>query len=218
MTHVIEMPARFVAAEIRAASYSEADNSIECVWAAGATVRRMSWMDGPYDEELIMSANAVRLGRLNAGAPLLDTHMSWSLANVLGSVVPGSARIVGGQGVARVTLSKAPGDADAVAKIRDGIVRNVSTGYAYHQVEKTERDGQVPLWRVVDWEPMELTACPMGADPAAQFRSVQGSGKPGDKPLTFPCSFRGASAADIARLRMQMTRRRAGIVSDNRAA
>ena len=54
MSLVIEMPARFLAAEIRAASYSETDNAIDCVWTAGATVRRMSWMDGPYDEELVV--------------------------------------------------------------------------------------------------------------------------------------------------------------------
>ncbi len=201
MPQTLQLPPRFFAAEIRAASFNADDNSIECVWTSGATVRRMSWMDGPYDEELVVSANAVRLARLNAGAPLLDTHMDYSVANVLGSVVPGSARIVGGQGVARVALSKAPGDADAVAKIRDGIVRNVSTGYVYHQVEKTERDGQVPLWRVVDWEPVELTACPVPADPSAQFRAA-------DKQSTFPCTFRGATAAEIARLRLQLARRR----------
>ena len=197
----IQLPTRVVAAEFRSASYSADDNSIECVWTTGATVRRMSWQDGPYDEELVVSANAVRLGRLNAGAPLLDTHMDYSVGNVLGSVVPGSARIVAGQGVARVALSNAPGDADAVAKIRDGIVRNVSTGYVYHSVEKTERDAQVPLWRVVDWEPLELTACPIGADAGSQFRSA-------DKAALYACSFRGASSAEVARLRLQLARRR----------
>jgi len=201
MPQTIQLPPLSFLGAFRADSFNADDNTIDCVWTSGATVRRMSWMDGPYDEELVVSANAVRLARLNAGAPLLDTHMDYSVANVLGSVVPGSARIVGGQGVARVALSKAPGDADAVAKIRDGIVRNVSTGYVYHQVEKTERDGQVPLWRVTDWEPMELTACPIGADPSAQFRSS-------DRQATFPCTFRGATAAEIARLRMSLARRR----------
>jgi len=203
MPRTLQLPPHYFAAEFRAQSYNADDNSIECVWTAGATVRRMSWMDGPYDEELVVSGNAVRLARLNAGAPLLDTHMGYSVANVLGSVVPGSARIVGGQGIARVALSKAPGDADAVAKIRDGIVRNVSTGYVYHQVEKTERDGQVPLWRVTDWEPMELTACPIGADPAAQFRSAEkGAAR------LFDCQFTGATTAEIARLRLTLARRR----------
>ena len=33
-----------------------------------------------------MSANAVRLGRLNAGAPMLNTHAKWDLESVIGSV------------------------------------------------------------------------------------------------------------------------------------
>lgn len=202
MSRTMQLPARYFAAAFRAESYSPDDNTIECVWTTGATVRRMSWMDGPYDEELVVSPNAVRLGRLNAGAPLLDTHMGFSVANVLGSVVPGSARIIAGQGTARVALSKAPGDADAVAKIRDGIVRNVSTGYVYHQVEKTERDGQVPLWRVTDWEPMELTACPIGADPAAQFRSADKT-----QQRLFDCIFTGDAAAELARARLRMRQR-----------
>lgn len=206
MPQILQLPPMIRSAELRAASFSEADNTIECCWTTGATVRRMSWMDGPYDEELVVSANAVRLGRLNAGAPLLDTHADFSLKNVLGAVVPGSARIEQGMGFARIQLSKAPGDADTISKIKDGVIRNISNGYVYHSVEKTERDGSVPLWRVVDWEPLELSAVPVPADPGSQFRSA-GADR---APPTYSCTIVGASAAEVARLKMRMTQRRAG--------
>ena len=41
--------------------------------------------------------------------------------------------------------------------IRDGIIRSISVGYITHQIEKIERAGEVPLWRAVDWEPLEIS-------------------------------------------------------------
>ena len=40
--------------------------------------------------------------------------------------------------------------------IRAGIIRNVSVGYRVHRFEIERRDGEVDLWRAVDWEPMEI--------------------------------------------------------------
>lgn len=177
MERTIALPRALRGAELRAASFSEADNSIDVVWTTGATVRRRSWLEGPYDEELVVESGAVRLDRLNAGAPFLNTHSDWSLEDVIGSVVPGSARVEKGQGVARVRLSSAPGDADNVAKIRDGIVRNISVGYIIHRVEKIEADdGSVPTWRVVDWEPLEISAVPVPADAGAHIRAENRDG------------------------------------------
>lgn len=195
---VRNMPICVRAAEVAENSYDESTNTIEVVWAAGAKVRRYSWRDGTYyDESLVMKPEAVRLNRLNAGAPFLDTHDSWSLQSVIGSVVPGSAKIERGKGVAKVKLSRAPEDAATVGKIRDGIIRNISVGYISHRVEKTEPgdDGGVAEWRVIDWEPMEISAVPIPADPDAQVR-----GAPDDKERKFPCTFiserSSATAAD----------------------
>ena len=86
------------AAEVRAASYDEGENSVEVVWTTGASVRRRDWRSGTYYNEILeVRSGAVRLDRLNAGAPLLDTHDDWSLSSVIGSVVPGTARIEGGK-------------------------------------------------------------------------------------------------------------------------
>lgn len=54
-----------------------------------------------------------------------------------------------------------------------------------HRIEKIEKDGEIPVWRVVDWEPHEIAAVPVPADAGSHFRSA-GAGK--DSPL-FPCTI-----------------------------
>ncbi len=185
---------------LRAASFDLEANTVEVVWTTGAVVRRYSWeARGHVDEELVVSADAVRLDRLNAGAPFLNTHGTWDLSDVIGSVVPGTARIEKGRGLALVRLSRAPAHADIVQNIQDEIIRNVSVGYRYHAIEKIEgKEGSVPRWRVIDWEPFEISAVPIGADPGAQTRAD-------DKALVrFPCRMIVSDQPTIAATRMRM--------------
>src|SRR4051794_26605329 len=94
-------PMMIRAADVRPDSYQEDVNSIELVWTTGAVGLRFDWWDGEYYlEELSLDEGAVRLDRLNGGAPLLDSHEDYTLASVLGSVVPGTARVENGEGLA----------------------------------------------------------------------------------------------------------------------
>jgi HK97 family phage prohead protease len=197
------------AAEVRAASFNQKDNSVEVVWTTGAAVRRFDWRtDRFYSEVLVVTPDAVRLDRLNAGAPFLNTHSDSSLSDVIGSVVPGSAKLEGGKGLARVRLSNAAGDADVVSKIRDGIIRNISVGYAVHRVEKTENVDGDDVWRVVDWEPLEISGVPVPADAGSQIRKK-------DDRAQMPCVF-VSDAATTSRnaavsARMRARQRMAGL-------
>lgn len=172
MVDVIRLPRMVRDAEVRVASYDQGQNTVDVIWTTGATVRRVNWMEGEFDEELVVNARSVRLDRLNLGAPFLDTHSRFALENVIGSVVKGSARIEGGKGYATIRLSTAEDAKDRVARIIEGTVSNVSVGYRIHAVEKKERDGAVPLHRVIDWEPWEISAVPVPADPSSQIRSA----------------------------------------------
>jgi len=165
---------------------------IECVWTTGSAVLRYSFLDsGFYDEELVVSANAVRLDRLNSGAPVLNAHKMDDVRHVIGTVIPGSARIQAGRGLARLRMSGEPADADIVGKIRGGIITGVSVGYVRHRVEKVDDPNRKrPLHRVVDWEPKELTVCALGADPGAMLLRAN------------------APAAEAARVRMALAARR----------
>lgn len=154
------------------ASYNEADGSFEIVWTTGAAVRRYDWSQGEFDETLSTDPGAVRLDRLNAGAPVLRAHDRFTLEGVIGSVVPGSARMANGQGVARIRLADTPDAADVVAKVLAGHVRNVSVGYTVHQYEQiSTADGEPKQMRAIDWEPLEVSLVPIAADPATFIRS-----------------------------------------------
>lgn len=162
-------------ARVRSSSFDPETFTIEVVWTTGATVRRCDYWDGEeYDESLSLEDGAVRLDRLNAGASFLDSHDSSECARVIGSVVRGSARIEGGKGVCTIQLSRARDVADVVTKIREGVIRNVSVGYWVHRIETVEQDGTVPLKLVTDWEPLEISAVPVPADPGSQIRSTGG--------------------------------------------
>ena len=88
-------------------SVDETTRSFEVLWTTGAQVRRYSWArDEEFDEELVVSPGAMRLDRLNSGAPFLNSHASWSLRSILGVVEDGSIRIENGRAFARIRLSE----------------------------------------------------------------------------------------------------------------
>ncbi|MCQ4160866.1 HK97 family phage prohead protease [Roseomonas sp. GC11] len=165
------LPMQLREASFAPATANEAARTVELCWTAAAVVRRVTWWDGEFDEELVVDPSAVRMGRLNGGAPLLADHRA-NLASQVG-VVEG-ARLEGDRGLATVRFSKRA-DADILFQdVRDGIVRNVSVGYRIWRTERIERDGQVPLVRVVDWEPYEISLVAVPADAGAGVRSEQG--------------------------------------------
>src|SRR5512144_1492290 len=150
--------------------------SVEVVWSTGATVRRMDlWTGKRYDEMLSLDPRHVDLSRLNSGAPLLNAHGAFDLANVIGVVerawIARSNDSYEGRATVRFSARE---DVEPLWQdVREGIIRNVSVGYVVRAYEVTEQDGQVPVWRAVDWQPVELSAVPVGADGGAGFRQSQ---------------------------------------------
>lgn len=161
------------AASVQPASWNAEERTIDVVWTTGATVRRSSWLNGDYDLELSLDPKSVRLGRLNDGAPFLDSHNDFSLGSVIGVVVAGSAKIANGVGTAKIRLSDAPSDADVTHKIASGIVRNISVGLNIHERVITKQANGLDHHLATDWEPFEISAVPMGADPGAHTRSAK---------------------------------------------
>jgi len=210
MSKTIMLPPMRRDALVRADSFNEDAHTIEVVFTTGATVRRVSWREGEFDEELVVSPQAVRLDRLNAGAPFLDTHYSYELGGVIGSVVKGSARIADGKGYATILLTRRETAAGAVQDIRDGIINNVSVGYRTHRVEIEEREGAVPLHRAIDWEPYEISAVPIPADAGAQIRSSAG-GDGAFNSCEIVTHDGARTLATAARARMGMLQRMRGL-------
>lgn len=167
-----ETPAFSLHAAVRPESVDIENRTVELTWTTGAKGRRWSWDVGSYMEELEVSDVAVRLDRLNNGAPLLGVHNQYELGAVLAVVE--RAWIADGLGHALVRFSKRE-DADIVFKdVIDGILRNVSVGYAVHRYELIEEeDDKLPTYRAVDWEPLEISLVPIGFDDGAKVRSAK---------------------------------------------
>jgi hypothetical protein len=172
MSGTIELPALRRAADLLPATINEEDRSIEVVWSTGSRVRRQPLFGEPFDEELSMDPASVRLERLNAGGPVLKVHDTRSLDSVIGSVIPGSARVDNGRGIARVRFSDREDVAPIWSDISGGHIRAVSIGYQVHRYDVTRSANGPEVWRAVDWTPFEISAVPVGADPAAGFRSI----------------------------------------------
>lgn len=161
--------ARFVAETYRAA---EAGDSVELVISVGAPWPRVDWMTGErFIETLEISPGAIRMGRLNNGAPLLTDHVD-TVDNVVGVV--GRAWVAGGELRAEVRFGTHERARDIAGRVRDGVLRNVSCRYLTHRVRVLPAgDGRaLPERRAVDWEPLEVSFVAIPVDPGAGVRGA----------------------------------------------
>ena len=107
-------------------------------------------------EVLSHSPEAVRMDRLNGGAPLLWNH---DTSDQIGRVE--SASIEDGRGYAVVRFSKSARAEELYQDVVDGITSNVSVGYRIHEMEQ-EDDKEV--YRATDWQPHEISLVSVPAD------------------------------------------------------
>lgn len=176
--------------------------TIELVWTTGARVRRYDWWnDRHYWEELSLDPAHVRMERLQSGtASLLNNHSMWSLSSVLGVIT--DAGLETERGVATVRFSQRADVQPYFQDVVDGIIRNISVGYSIHKVERIapEKEGDLWVYRIVDWEPYELSLVTVPADAGATTRSApEAGGADGRRPmLSTPCEYREFSPTPAA--------------------
>jgi phage head maturation protease len=182
------MPVMNRAAVLQPSTFDEASNSVDLVWTnAGALVRRYDWYrDTYYDEELVVTADAVDMARFEAGVvQVLDNHPqarygSNGVASIIGIATRGS--IVDGEGRATIRLATRPEMAGIVADVRAGIIRSISFGYNITRIEivraadRTDGVNDVPLYRAIRWEPYEISFVTIPADANASTRERPQSG------------------------------------------
>lgn len=167
-----ETPLRVLRAAVRPGTVDTEARTVELVWTTGAKGRRWAWDVGSYMEELDLSPDSVRLDRLNNGAPLLNTHSTYDLDDVLGVVE--RAWIEGGEGRALVRFSEREEVEPIFRDVKNGILRNISVGYAVHSYQVIEaEDDKLPTYRAIDWEPLELSLVPIGFDDGAKTRNAE---------------------------------------------
>jgi phage head maturation protease len=171
----VDLPRLSRQATILPKTLNDEARTVDVVWTTGAAVLRGYFTQ--YWEKLSLDTKAVRLKRLNNGAPLLNAHNDYDACCVVGVVESGTAVLDGKRGIATVRFAKAEDDpaADAIyRKVKDGILQNISVGYQTYEMTKVSEGGadKIPIFEATDWEPFELSVVPMGADDGAGFRAA----------------------------------------------
>lgn len=135
----------------------------------GAVVPR--WFGG---EILDHDPKSVRTDFLNSGrAPLLLNHDT--SAQPIGVIEKGSVKI-GKDKVGRceARFGKTAAANDALTNVDDGILNNTSVGYKVHEMRFDSRSGDQENYRVIDWEPHEVSGVGVPADRNVGFDRAAG--------------------------------------------
>uniref|UniRef100_A0A6M3J578 Putative capsid protein n=1 Tax=viral metagenome TaxID=1070528 RepID=A0A6M3J578_9ZZZZ len=112
-------------------------------------------------EILDHSAGSIRLGRLQNFAPLLNMHRLGEQIGVIEAVWLSDDRRLR----ARVRFSKAKTADEYFQDVIDGIRRHVSIGYLIHEMILVSRADSGDSYRIIDWEPYEISMVSVPADP-----------------------------------------------------
>jgi len=111
-------------------------------------------------EILDHSPGSVRLGRLTDGGPVLVNHDTRDHVGVIES-----ANIKDRRGQSIVRFGKSDRAESVFRDVIDGILRKVSVMYRIHKAVLEEAgDDQDDVYRITDWEPMEISLVPIPAD------------------------------------------------------
>lgn len=195
MTDKQLLPIAGLGFEIREMTRAESTDSTaplataELVYSSGASGLRYDYFrNREYLEELVVSPEAIRVDRLVRGVPVLNTHSSYDLSQVLG--VAENPQIKGGVAICTATFSRREDVAGYVQDVMDNVIRNVSVGYVRHKIEMIAPATEADKWvyRVTDWEPMEVSLVPIPFDMDSQVRGI-GANQDKQTDRMFECEF-----------------------------
>lgn len=192
----VYVPRQTRAAVVRAASADVEARTVDVVFATEAPVVRSGPLPGTdYEGDWleILILDGMDLSRMG-NAPVLDAHDSGSVSRVHGTVA--SARA---DGTATLRISSKPESQGVWQDLVDGIVRQVSVGYAVtdYEIEPPSAEGGMPTAFAVAWQPVEISLVPVGADPNAVIRAC--ATRPGTRARVV--IKRGKSMARMAKRR-----------------
>lgn len=121
--------------------------------------------EDPYErwwgvEILDHAPESLRLDRLQASGALLMDHNTKDQIGVLEKVWIGSDR----KGRALARFGKSARAEEIWQDVLDGIRKNVSVGYIVHRAVLVEQNDDKETYRVMDWEPLEVSLVSVPAD------------------------------------------------------
>lgn len=154
---------------------SASGNTFEVVFATETPVFRRGW-DENFNEILVVSTDSMRASRLDSGSvPLLNNHdQSEGIDGQMGRTIEWS--IKNNEARAKILFSTRPEFAGVWSDIKAGVLRSISTGYnVYKYIRESVAEGEVPNYRAIDWEPLEISLSPVPADFMSGVRSDENS-------------------------------------------
>lgn len=151
-------------------SFKERARTVEVVFATETPVVRYDvtvW--NTIREKLLMTG--ADLSAIT-GAPVLDAHRQGTVAAILGVVE--KAWIQGSEARASIRFGVSAEAESAFQAVKSGVLRGVSVGFEIvaSGPAKKQATGEPTLFEVTRWKPLEISLCPIGADPATGIRSA----------------------------------------------
>ena len=142
---------------------------VEVVFATETPVFRFGWNED-YNEVLSCEENSVRTERIDKGLPVFDNHNTWTVSAQLGRAT--EVWFDNREAHARIQFSKRTQVEDLFQDITDGIVTGISVGYrVFKYVREPNGEGELPVYRAIDWMPTEISFAPLPADINSGVRS-----------------------------------------------
>lgn len=209
-TETRDLPVQVRAATLEPSTFNDETGTVEVVWTQGARIRRYDWWnDKHYEEELVVSPEAVDMTRFEAGTvQVLDGHRTYGgVGAILGIAERGW--IENGEGRAVIRLSQREELAGIVKDIKAGVIRAISFGYSVQRYEivraQDRTDGvNMDLYRAVAWTPQEISFVPVPADAGAGTRGQPQASHERPSQGGMPCEFIRAAAHPSATQEQRM--------------
>ena len=182
-----------LAAEILAPQAETQGRVRDVVFYSGAKIDRYDFWSGKrWWISFSLEPGDFSLDRLNAGAPLLDTHQRQSITHQLGVTEKGWMESPLSK--ATVRFSKRESVTPIWNDVEDGIIKNLSMGVNINQLKDvTPRGSKEKELLAIGWEPQEISLASVGADGGAHILQALFSAVPpgddGEKMRRFMQSF-----------------------------
>lgn len=154
-TRKIKAPVQYRSAEIVRESVDQETRMVELSFSSEAPVERFFGL-----EILDHTPQSVRLGRMQNGGPVLVDHDPSDHVGVIESVSIDADRV----GRVRARIGRGARASEIFNDITDGIRRSVSVGYRVHEMKLEKRGDGADVYRVIDWEPLEVSLVAVPAD------------------------------------------------------
>lgn len=162
MNRIIEK--QFGRVLIQPATLDRENRTVDVVFATETPVPRFGWEED-YNEVLQCDPSAVRMERINKGLPVVDSHRTASVFSQLGKSVKVWFDKAKREMWATIKFSTRSEVEGIFKDIEDGIISEISVGYRVYKFEReAPTEGNNPVYRAVDWMPVELSFCSVPAD------------------------------------------------------